>query len=371
MKMQLHFKIGLGLIITLLYTANGFAQTATDIADKMFSDATALPGVPGINVAVANESGVLWADGFGFANIEYDLPMIPATKMRIGSVAKVITTAALMKMVERGKIDLDTDIRDYVPEWPAKHAKITIRQLTAHVSGVRHYAGNEFASNVEYENSIAALSMFKDSPLKFAPGSDYSYSTYAWTLIAAAMESVSGNDFKAIIRDEVLNPLNMTGTTFDDAAPLIENRQGSYDYVGGALVNTPAVNNSYKYAGGGFLATPTDIVNFAMAHTKSGYLKSETLDEMFTILPPSFHGIGWVVGFDRYLNNFSGDMLAIMKEHPNTVMHSGGSAGGLTMMMLCLDHNRAVALTKNVGNGSDANHFELALRTLDIFHKND
>lgn len=368
---NLLYKLSLSIIYGLLLSATANAQTATDLADRMFSDAAALPSIPGINVAVADKSGIVWAEGFGQANIEYNLPMIPATKMRIGSVAKVITTAALMKMVERGEIDLDADIREYVPEWPEKHAKITLRQLAAHTSGVRHYAGNEFASNEEYENSIDALSIFKNSPLKFAPGTDYSYSTYAWTVVSAAMESVSGKNYKDIIHEEVLRPLVMSDTAFDDAAPLILNRQGSYNLEDGKLVNAPAVNNSYKYAGGGFLASPSDIANFAMAHTNGDYLKAETIAELFKVATASTHGIGWVVGFDRYLNNFPDDMAAIMKEHPNTVMHSGGSTGGLTMMMLCLDHNRAVALTKNVGNGSDANHFELALKTLDIFHNND
>jgi len=374
------FRILLAVIIApFLFGCSSPLDKAEEKAEQMFNEVAALPYIPGINVAVADSNGVIWAEGFGYANLEDNTPMSPVTKMRIGSVAKVITTAALMQEVERGEIDLDADIRTYVPEWPETHAKITIRELANHTAGVRHYQGDEFASNIQYDSPLAALQIFKNDPLKFTPGSQYSYSTYGWTLISAAMEAAEGRDFKSIIWDEVLTPLNMTDTTFDDAVPIITNRQGSYDFVDGDLVNSPAVNSSYKYAGGGFLATPTDIVKFAMAHATPGFLRAESLSEMFTRGDVSPHGIGWVVGFDRYRAAFTAnpeqaaETLAMMDRHPHTVMHSGGSTGGLTMMILCLDHNRAVALTKNVGNAppadqDQANHFLLALKTLDIFH---
>lgn len=351
--------------------ASALAQTAEERATALFNEMAALPSVPGINVAIGDENGIIWAKGFGYSNIENKTPMIPGTLMRIGSVAKVITTAAMMRMVERGELDLDAPIRTYVPQWPEKHAPVTLRQLAAHVAGIRHYKDDEFLSNEAYRDSVHALDIFKDDDLLFAPGTEYSYSTYAWTLISAAMENVSGKDFKAIIKDEVLEPLNLENTTFDDMRPIIENRQTAYDFEDNKLKNSPEVDASYKYAGGGFLASPIDVVNFALAHAKPGYLKQEILQEMFTNLPPSFHGVGWVIGFDRYMDNYSEDFQRIMQEHPNTVMHSGGSVGGLTMMILCLDHNRAVALTKNVSGGPGANHFELALKTLDIFHKSE
>lgn len=357
------------ILFYILTVAISFAQSADERATALFEEITALPSVPGINVAIGDENGILWAKGFGHANIEYKTPMVPGTLMRIGSVAKVITTAAMMRMVERGELNLDAPIRTYVSQWPEKHAPVTLRQLAAHVAGVRHYLNDEFLSNKAYMNSVHALDIFKNDGLLFEPGAEYSYSTYAWTLISAAMEAASGKDFKTIIRDEVLTPLNLNNTKFDDKFPIIENRQSAYDFEQGMLQNSPQVDASYKYAGGGFLSTPIDAVNFALAHRKAGYLKEETLKEMFTILPPSYHGIGWVIGFDRYMDNYSEDFQRIMQEHPNTVMHSGGSVGGLTMMILCLDHNRSVALTKNVSNGPDANHFELALKTLDIFHK--
>jgi serine beta-lactamase-like protein LACTB len=312
------------------------------------------------------------------------VPMTKETKLRIGSVAKVITTAALMKLYEQGKVNLDSNIRDLVIEWPKKHKNITLNHLTSHTSGIRHYkhshTEDESLSNIKYKNTIDALNIFKDDPLKFTPGTEFSYSTYGWTLISAVMEKATRKDFKAIIFDEVIAPLNLDNTTFDESDVLIKNRQRPYTYSHGQLYNSQEVDVSYKYAGGGFLSTPSDIVNFAIAHTKFSFLKEDTLNMMFKNTKlidgsDNIFGIGWEVGFNRHIAKAIAhakenvDQLRIMKEHPKSVMHSGGSVGGTTMMILCIEHEHSVTVVKNVGHEPTANVFSLALRTLDLFHK--
>jgi serine beta-lactamase-like protein LACTB len=367
------------LFCIILFSLNCHANDIEKIANQLFEDAVLSPSVPGINVAVADEKGVKWAKGFGFANLEHKVPMTVSTKMRIGSVAKVITTAALMRLYEKNLIDFNRDIRSYVPEWPKRHKKITLTQLVSHTSGIRHYKNDEFFTNGDYESSTESLDIFKNDDLLFEPGSKFSYSTYAWTLISAAMESAaSDTPFKQLIHEQVLNPLNLTEMTFDDNDTIILNRQSSYVLSEGKLVNAPEVFNSYKYAGGGFLATPSDVSKFAIAHTNQDYLKSATLNKMFTMQKLSdgsdnFFGIGWVVGFKLRLSHAkkdkenSAEYIALMEKHPNSVMHAGGSMGGVTMMILCLDHKHSVTVVKNVSDEYSVNVFNLALKTLDLF----
>jgi serine beta-lactamase-like protein LACTB len=367
------------LVCIILFSFNCQANDIEKIANKLFEEAVLSPSVPGINVAVADEKGIKWAKGFGFANLEHKVPMTESTKMRIGSVAKVITTAALMRLYEKNLITFSRDIRSYVPEWPEKHQKITLAQLTSHTSGVRHYKNDEFFANGDYDSATDSLDIFKNDDLLFEPGTKFSYSTYAWTLISAAMEkAASDTPFKQLIHDQVLVPLNLSETTFDDNDTIILNRQSSYVFSEGTLINAPEVFNSYKYAGGGFLATPSDVSNFAMAHTHQGYLKQATLNKIFTKQKLSdgsenSFGIGWVIGFERSIYKAKKDKkngaknIALMKKHPNSVMHSGGSMGGVTMMILCLDHNHSVTVVKNVSNDNSVNVFNLALKTLDLF----
>jgi len=356
-------------------------QTTEDAiiqANALFENAVASPTVPGISVAVAGTEGVIWARGFGWADLESRVPMSTRTKMRIGSVAKPFTAAALMRLYEQGKIDLDADVRTYVPAWPDTHPVITLRQLTSHTSGIRHYEGDEFLSNRYYPSIVESLDIFKDSPLKFEPGTDQAYSTYAWTLVSAAIEGADGGrSFSEIMQQEVFTPLDMRDSSLDVQSEIIPNRQRPYTVVDGELRNAPQTDHSYKWGGGGFIASSSDVARFAMAHLGGVYLKPATVAQMFqpTAMTGgrfSPYGIGWQIGFGRYLERYSNDAdaLRIMAEHPDAVMHSGGSTGGVTMMILCRDHGRAVVVVKNVDNEETAVPFLLALATLDLFHKN-
>ncbi|MCL1127566.1 serine hydrolase domain-containing protein [Shewanella surugensis] len=372
------------------------AHEAEGVVNTLFNQAVQAESVPGISVAVADNKRGIWANGFGYADLENRLLMKANTKLRIGSIAKVFTAAALMRLYQQGQIDFDADIRERVPQWPDKHEKITLSDLVSHTSGIRHYQSfDEFLSNVEYENTLDALSIFKDDALLFSPGSQVSYSTYGWTLISAVMEKAANDKvFKQIIKDEVLTPLDMLHTDFDDNGPIISHRQRAYSYENRQLVNSPQVNSSYKYAGGGFLSTPTDVVKFAMAHVNRTFLTSESLALLFDekTLPDGSHtgiGIGWFIGFEPYVTSMTGlqnkrhskgiltkeekqktnDLIRIMQQHPHSVMHSGGSVGGESMMILCLEHEHAVAVAKNVDNSPEADTFSLALRALDAFYR--
>jgi len=381
------YQAGLWLVVAMALTAcervpaptgGPAAQSrAVELASVMFEEAVAAPTVPGISVAVAGQEGIIWAQGFGLADLENAVPMSTRTKMRIGSVAKPFTAAALMRLYEKGKVNLDEDVRSYVPTWPEKHGVITLRQLASHTSGIRHYEGDEFVANRYYPTVVESLDIFKDAPLEFEPGTGYGYSTYAWTLVSAAIEGADGErSFREIMQQEVFAPLAMQDSAFDDQYEIILNRQRPYSVHAGELRNSPQTDHSYKWGGGGFIASTSDVVRFAMAHIAGGYLQPETVEEMFTnVLTDSGeradYGIGWHIGFETYMERHAEDLEAmrIMREHPGAVMHSGGSMGGSTMMILCRDHQRAVAVVKNVDGDQSSDHFLLALRTLDIFHQ--
>ena len=368
---------------------------ARRLVNALFRDAVKAESIPGLSVAVADNHMGIWARGFGYADLENRIPMTARTKLRIGSIAKVFTAGALMRLYEEGKIDFNAAITEAVPQWPAKHATITLSDLVSHTSGIRYYLSwDEFYSNVEYVSTLDALSIFKDDDLLFTPGTQKAYTTYGWTLIAAAMESaVNGKNFKQIMEDQVFIPLNMLDTHFDDNGPIIAHRQRAYSYIDGQLMNSPEVNSSYKYAGGGLLSTPSDVVTFAMAHIDEGFLTSNSLSMLFEekILPDNTHteiGIGWFIGFESRLATMKHQLnesqstedltkperkairklIRIMQQHPHSVMHSGGSVGGESMLILCLEHQHAVAVVKNVDPGPEADTFSLALRSLDAFY---
>ncbi|GAC13279.1 serine hydrolase domain-containing protein [Aliiglaciecola lipolytica] len=367
--------------LCLHFTAYAKNSAAEHTLESLFVDAVANETVPGISVAVADKNGIVWAKGYGFADLENHVAMTNKHKMRIGSIAKVITSAGLMRLYDKGKIDLDKPITEYVSYWPNSHPPITLRQLTSHTAGIRHYkkGADEFLLNKPFKNMQTSVALFQDDALLFPPGTAFAYSTFAWSLISAAMENADGSrSFEEIIQQEVFNPLNMQDSVFDHQYQIIDYRQRPYSVIDGKLYNSRQTDHSYKWAGGGIIASTSDISRFAVAHLKGKYLQPESVEMMFNKAALKNNekvefGIGWHIGFDSYHNNqrYKNDTEAksLMAAMPNVVMHSGGSMGGTTMMILCTDHNRAVTVVKNVDGDQSVDVFLLALRTLSFYHQ--
>jgi CubicO group peptidase (beta-lactamase class C family) len=296
--------------------------------------------VPGASVAVGIGGEIVWAEGFGWADLESRVPVSTLTKFRIGSVSKTMAASGLGVLMERGQVDLDAPVQTYVPGFPEKRWPVTTRQLGGHTAGVRHYQGQEMLSSVSYPTTTAGLAIFQDDPLLFEPGTDYSYSTYGWNLLSAVMEGASGEDFLTFMRDEVFEPLNLRHTVADHADSIVVNRVRFYEKgEDGSLINAPYVDNSYKWAGGGFLANAEDLVRFGQAHMAPGFLSAETLAELQT--PQTLrsgestnYGIGW-------RTNQRDDAT-------RAIGHSGGSVGGTTLMLLFPDLDMVVAAVVNI-----------------------
>lgn len=370
-------------LVLFFVTHFSFAKPSTNIQtiNQLFSKAVSGDMVPGISVAIADIDGVVWAKGYGYADLENQVSMTNKHKMRIGSIAKLITVAGMMRLYEQGKLSLDTPVTEYVELWPKSHNHITLRQLAAHTSGVRHYKNKtEFILNQHFNDTSSSLNLFKDDPLLFEPGTDSKYSTFAFSLIAAAMEGTDKKrHFKQLIQQEVFNPLNMQDSVFDDQADIIALRQRPYVVRDGKLLNAPQSDHSSKYAGGGFIATASDISRFAVAHTHAGYLKQTSLDSMFNRARLNdgkalAFGIGWMINFDNHKDRsyYKGNVRAqhLMESFDNVVMHSGASNGGTTMLILCRDHQRSITVVKNVHGEHSADVFLLALEGLALFHTN-
>ena len=122
--------------------ADGYAAAA-ESARMLIDSLMAAEAIPGLSVAVGRATEVLWSEGFGYSDLTHDVKVTPETKFRIGSVSKPVTAAALAVLVERGALDLDAPVQDYVPSFPTKRFPVTTRQLAGHLGGIRHYEGME------------------------------------------------------------------------------------------------------------------------------------------------------------------------------------------------------------------------------------
>ncbi len=164
--------------VLLLSAAVSAQQPARILGDRdpavlarLSEDARVALGTPGLAAAIVVGETVVWAAGFGWADLEVSVPVSPASVFRIASISKSITATAVLQLVERGLVSLEDPIQRFAPWFPRKpQGEIRIRHLLTHTSGIRHYRGNEMNSRETYPSVERAAAIFKDDPLLFAPG---------------------------------------------------------------------------------------------------------------------------------------------------------------------------------------------------------
>ncbi len=295
---------------------------------------------PGAQIAVSRAGRTVWSESFGCADVELDVGVASDSRLRIGSVSKPLTAAALGLLVEEGRVDLDLPVQTYVPDFPRKAWPITTRQLAGHLAGIRHYEAGEFEIRDHYDSVHAGLAIFQKDALLFEPGTEFSYSSYGWNLIAAVIEGASGEPFLAFMQRRVFAPAGMTHTAADDPTPILPGRARFYtrDETTGAVVNAAYVDNSYKWAGGGFLSTAEDLVAFGNALLEGRLVKPETLALLWTSQKTkdgkdTDYGIGWTVDRDS--------------KGRRRVRHSGGAMGGTANLVIYPEERLVVALLVN------------------------
>jgi serine beta-lactamase-like protein LACTB, mitochondrial len=169
--------------------------------------------LPGLSVAVGVGGDVVWAEGFGWADVKNRVPVAPETRFRIGTASKVLTSAAVGLLLEKGRLDLDQQIQTYVPQFPKKPWPVTLRQLMGQVAGVATDGGDEGPLlRQRCERPVDALRHFADRELLFEPGTQYRDSKYGWILVSAAVEAAADQPFLTFMREQIFKPLGMNDT---------------------------------------------------------------------------------------------------------------------------------------------------------------
>lgn len=243
---------------------------------------------PGASAAVMVKGRLVFSGGVGLADVENNVAMDAGSVHNIGSVSKVVGVIALMQLVEQGKIDLDAPIQTYVPWFPHKQAPITLRQILTHTSGIRHYRQGEFGEGgvlrfQQFDSIEQASKRWQNEPLIFAPGSHWSYSSFATNLLQAAIEQASGQGMEQYLRERLWLPAGMSSTQFDVPARIIARRAHGYEWdaATATLQNAEQENVSYKYFGGGMLASDEDMVRMGHALNTGKLLGGAAIAEMY------------------------------------------------------------------------------------------
>lgn len=250
---------------------------------------------PSGTVAIAKDGELIFAKGYGFQNVDEQIPVDPArTLFRPGSTSKLFTWISVMQLVEQGKLDLDADVNSYLETFKIRDTfeqPITLRHILTHTPGFEDGAlGYLILDDPEgimpLRESMARYQPERVNP----PGKQTAYSNYATALAGLIIENVSGTPFNDYVRENIFNPLGMTNSTFDEPLPegLAENMAVSYRLEAGRYVEKPFEIISNFGPAGALSATATDMVRFGQAILNGGELDgqriigAETLDLMLS-----------------------------------------------------------------------------------------
>ncbi len=267
-------------------------QIAADLAkavDSAVQAEMARQQAVGVAIGIIRDGRVAYIQGYGFEDRENNIPVTSRTLFRWASVSKPLTAIAAVQLAERGCLDLDADVRRYVPEFPDQGVTITCRQLLCHQGGIVHYKNGrvirterEYACPNPFENVVLALDTFKESPLIAEPRKKFSYTTHGYILLSAVVQRAGRQTFADQVWCRIACPLGMTTLQPDYQWCEIPHRATGYRKILGTIVRSTDTDVSWKLGGGGFISNIEDMALFASGLINGKLISEESQAMMWT-----------------------------------------------------------------------------------------
>jgi CubicO group peptidase (beta-lactamase class C family) len=326
--------------------------------------------LPGLSVAVAVDGEIVWAEGFGWTDVDSRTPITPLTRFRLGALSKPLTAVAAALLHDRGRLDLDAPVQRYVPAYPEKQWTITTRQLMGDVAGVHRIRGdNNDAMPVEHCASLdEAITLVAGDPLLFEPGTQHRYSIWGWVLVSAVVEGAAGEPFARFMVRQLFEPLAMKRTVVAESAGL---EDATLFYAPRSVLGirlgveeSSRPDYSCLAGAGAFLSTPTDLVRLGSAMRKPGLLKAETITALQTPTrlasgASTTYALGWTVS-----------TVQLAGEPARMVSHRGSPWGGTVSLLTFPDLGLAIAAAANVTDARGVGPFALQVAEAFTRHPN-
>ena len=309
-------------------------------ADTLAARALSQAGAAGLSVAVARNGKVIFSKGYGLAEVEHDVKVDGDSMFRMGSITKQFTAAAIMRLVEQGRIGLDDPVTRHVAGYNTHGREITLRHLLTHTSGIKSYTELKRVMVDEPEREFThqeMLDMVQNEPLAFDPGTQFEYSNTGYYLLGMVIENVSGKSYCAYMQDEFFGPLGLTRTRCDSNTEIVKGRAQGYTVVGETLVNDRGLATGTTFAAGGLLASAHDLVVWADALAAGRVVSPASCTLMST--PAALTGGGaHDYGFGLFIDSLDGHAR---------VQHGGDIFGFNSMLARFPDDGVTVAVMSN------------------------
>jgi len=277
--------------------AQGNATSKESVTPKLDEYMTAMTssGLFMGSVLVAQDGKMLLSNGYGMANLEYDIPNNPHTRFDIGSVSKTFTATLVLMLQQQGKLNVQDPICKYLNDCPDSWREITIHHLLTHTSGITNYTElpDQFEMRALESFIPDAIKRIKQMPLQFKPGEKFSYSNTGYKLLHEIIEKASGKSLEACLEESILRPLQMKETGVFEKPGIrhliIKARAEGYTDGTGPLEIAPWVYPNY---GGGLYSSVEDLYLWGQSFFTGKLLTPNTMAAAFTPFKGNY-GYGW------------------------------------------------------------------------------
>jgi CubicO group peptidase (beta-lactamase class C family) len=302
--MRKHF--GSIFVLTVVLHAAG-AHAAADpasIADRI--DAAIGPDykadAPGATVIVVKDGKTVFRKAYGLADLAARQPLTPDTALRIGSITKQFTAAAILMLAEEGKLSVGDEITRYLPDFPTHGRKITIEHLLTHTSGIPSYTGKpDYMQGMGRDMTVAQMiDGFKDDPLEFEPGSQWRYDNSGYFLLGAIIEKMTGMSYADFLQQRIFTPLGMTHTAYEGHERTVFAHAVAYSPGPDGFQVSPHLSMTQPYAAGALVSSVDDLARWDAAIAGGKLLKAASWQRAFTPYTlttgtKTGYGYGWEI----------------------------------------------------------------------------
>lgn len=316
--------------------------------------------IPGVSVAITRGGVPVLMRGYGYADLEHGVPAVEKTVYRIGSVTKQFTAAAIMRLVEQGRIELDDPVSEYLPGLASWAGEVTIHQLLNHTSGVKSYTslGPTWMEIMPLDRTHEQMvALFRDAPTDFAPGEQWRYNNSGYYLLGMIIEKVTGQSYAEYLEEEFYGPLGLDATVYCSEGPLIPNRAEGYVVQDGEFRNDAPISMTQPYSAGSLCSTVGDLARWARALARGEVVSPASYRQM---IEPTRLADGKEQAYGYGLSTGK------LGEEPY-VAHGGGINGFISQLAYYPEADVAIAVLSNSQNAnSSAIEQQIARRVLGI-----
>jgi CubicO group peptidase (beta-lactamase class C family) len=311
----------------------------------------------GMTAGYSINGEIKWSVSAGYNCSDKELDFSSTTLTRIASISKSFTAVAVMQLVEKNLIALDSPIENYLTNLPSDKTQITVRQLLAYTSGIGHYLNNnkEGEVNEHYESLEQAINVFIDRPLLFESGTEYHYNSYGYVLLGRIIEIASKKNYKDYMKKNIFEIANMKNTEYENTSKEYSNKSCLYRNKRNKTKEIKGKDLSVTLPAGGFISTSEDLLKFGNAILEEKLISKVSLNEMLEIQPVEYkgtneYGLGWFVYRKK-------------KEDGQLLFgHSGSQIGCSSQIMIAPDTKTVVVVLSNTeGTYADIGEYSLKL----------